>query len=74
MSSKLDDSHFYRTFITEKSIWKFIIKKTGKEIPIKSYVRSWLTPDGHVMKYEFRSKDYQGYHNPSELILKRTNG
>jgi hypothetical protein len=37
-------------------------------IPITSFVRIWWDRQRIPYKYEFRGAEYQGYHNPSEII------
>jgi len=37
-------------------------------IPITSYVRVWWDRQRQPYKYEFRGAEYQGYHNPGEVI------
>jgi len=57
--------------IVENDIQEFHHKISGMKIPDDSYVRTWVDRDGNPYKYEFRGKEYQGYHNPEELILVR---
>jgi hypothetical protein len=38
-------------------------------IPISSYVRIWWDRQRQPYKYEFRGAQYQGYHNPEEIIV-----
>jgi len=38
-------------------------------IPISSFVRVWWDRQRQPYKYEFRGAEYQGYHNPGEIIL-----
>ena len=42
-------------------------------IPISSFVRVWWDRQRVPYKYEFRGAQYQGYHNPSEIIHFRWN-
>jgi len=37
-------------------------------IPISSFVRIWWDRQRRPYKYEFRGAEYQGYHNPDEII------
>ena len=37
-------------------------------IPISSFVRIWWDRQRQPYKYEFRGAEYQGYHNPGEII------
>ncbi len=37
-------------------------------IPISSFVRIWWDRQRRPYKYEFRGAQYQGYHNPGEII------
>jgi len=37
-------------------------------IPISSFVRVWWDRQRQPYKYEFRGAEYQGYHNPGEII------
>ena len=37
-------------------------------IPISSFVRIWWDRQRTPYKYEFRGAEYQGYHNPDEII------
>ena len=37
-------------------------------IPISSFVRVWWDRSRQPYKYEFRGAEYQGYHNPGEII------
>jgi len=37
-------------------------------IPISSFVRVWWDRQRQPYKYEFRGSEYQGYHNPGEII------
>lgn len=37
-------------------------------IPISSFVRVWWDRQRQPYKYEFRGAEYQGYHNPGEVI------
>jgi len=37
-------------------------------IPISSFVRIWWDRQRQAYKYEFRGAEYQGYHNPDEII------
>ena len=37
-------------------------------IPISSFVRVWWDRQRIPYKYEFRGAEYQGYHNPSEIL------
>ncbi len=37
-------------------------------IPISSFVRIWWDRDRRPYKYEFRGAEYQGYHNPDDII------
>jgi len=37
-------------------------------IPISSFVRVWWDRSRMPYKYEFRGAEYQGYHNPGEII------
>jgi len=37
-------------------------------IPISSFVRIWWDRQRQPYKYEFRGAEYQGYHNPDEII------
>jgi len=37
-------------------------------IPISSFVRIWWDRQRQPYKYEFRGAEYQGYHNPQEII------
>jgi hypothetical protein len=37
-------------------------------VPITSFVRIWWDRQRIPYKYEFRGAEYQGYHNPSEII------
>ena len=37
-------------------------------IPISSFVRVWWDRQRQPYKYEFRGSEYQGYHNPGEVI------
>ena len=37
-------------------------------IPISSFVRVWWDRQRIPYKYEFRGAEYQGYHNPSEIM------
>jgi len=38
-------------------------------IPISSFVRIWWDRQRQPYKYEFRGAEYQGYHNPGEVIV-----
>lgn len=38
------------------------------QIPISSFVRVWWDRSRQPYKYEFRGAEYQGYHNPGEII------
>lgn len=60
-------------FITETNIKTIIHKPTGTKIPANSYIRTWIDKKGIPYKYEFRSSEYQGYHNPDELEIWRGN-
>ena len=42
-------------------------------IPISSFVRVWWDRQRVPYKYEFRGAEYQGYHNPGEIIHFRWN-
>ena len=37
-------------------------------IPISSFVRIWWDRQRQPYKYEFRGAEYQGYHNPGEIL------
>jgi len=37
-------------------------------VPITSFVRVWWDRQRQPYKYEFRGAEYQGYHNPGEII------
>lgn len=57
------------------SVWKprmGIANIRGKEdimhIPISSFVRIWWDRMRQPYKYEFRGSEYQGYHNPDEIM------
>lgn len=38
------------------------------QIPISSFVRIWWDRQRRPYKYEFRGPEYQGYHNPEDII------
>lgn len=43
-------------------------KEDLMHIPISSFVRIWWDRSRKPYKYEFRGSQYQGYHNPDELM------
>ena len=79
-SKRIDFDQFDTTIVKEllaygNSVWKprcaigdVKSKDDLMHIPISSFVRIWWDRARKPYKYEFRGSEYQGYHNPDEVM------
>lgn len=76
MNKLLYDTQIPPRWIIDKTITHIFrytsienIYRCDYKIPIDSYTRTWVEPDGTPYKYEFRGKSYIGYYNPQDLLI-----
>ena len=48
---------------------KSISLLNGTPLPLDQYTRTWLTPKGIPVWYEFHGAEYKGYHKAEEVIV-----